>query len=70
MKTDFTSNSEIDIILVYLLFNTKQEIILREKMRHTMYNQVTLRLKLSDQLLLVIKSKDSVGKSQGIKVIN
>ena len=38
-------------------------------MHHTMYSQATPRLKQSDQLLLIIKGKGDVGKSQVIKAI-
>lgn len=39
-------------------------------MRYIIYNQVISRLKQSDQLLLIIRGKDGVSKSQVIKVIN
>ncbi len=39
-------------------------------MRHTIYNQVTPRPERSDLLLLVIRGKGNVGKSQVIKAIS
>ncbi len=67
---DSSSNNVVDIVSAHLLLNTKQEIIVREIMRHTLFNQVTPRPKRSDQLLLVIRGEGSVGKSQVIKAIS
>ncbi len=58
-----------DIILTFLLLNTKQEIIVCKIMRYTMYNQVILKLERSDQLLFVIRGQSGVGKNHIIKAI-
>lgn len=68
--TNPTSIDVIDIVLAYLSLNTKQEIIVQKIMHYTMYSQTTLRPELSDQLLFVVSSKNSIGKSQVIKAIN
>lgn len=39
-------------------------------MRHTIWNQATSKPEYSNQLLLVIRSKDNIGKSQVIKAIS
>ncbi len=70
VRPDPFSNDVVDIVLAHLPLNIKQEIIVREIMRHTMCNQVTPRLERSDQLLLVIRSEGGVGKSQLIKAIS
>ena len=70
VRPDPSSNNVIDIVLVHLLLNTKQKIIIHKIMRHTMYNQVTSKPKRLDQLLLVIKGKGGVDKSQVIKAIS
>lgn len=70
IRTDFTSNNVVNIVLAYLLLNTKQENIVCKVMRHTMYNQATPRLEQSNQLLFVIRGKSSISKSQIIKAIN
>ncbi len=67
---DPSSNDVVDIVLVYLPLNTKQKIIVREIMRHIIYNQVTSRPERSDQLLLVIRGESGVSKSQVIKAIS
>ncbi len=67
---DPSNNDVVDIVSAYLPLNTKQEIIVREIMRHTMCNQVTPRSERSDQLLLVIRGEGGVGKSQVIKAIS
>lgn len=70
VKPDTYSNDIVDIVLAQLLLNTKQEIIIYEKMRYTIYNQVTLRLKYSNQLLFIIRGKDNISKNQVIKAIS
>lgn len=65
-----TSNGVVDIVLAHLPLNTKQEIIVRKIMRHTMSNQVIRRPEQSDELLLVVRGKSDIGKSQVIKAIN
>ena len=67
--TDPTSNGVVDIVSAHLPLNQRQEIIVREVMRHTMYNQATPRPERSDQLLLVVRGEGGVGKSQVIKAI-
>ncbi len=66
---DPSSNDVVDIVSAHLPLNTKQEIIVREIMHHTMFNQVTPRPERSDQLLLVIRGEGGVGKSQVTKAI-
>ena len=70
VRLDLSSNNVVDIISAHLLLNTKQEIIVCKKMRHTICNQVTLRPKCLDQLLLIIRGKSSIDKSQVIKAIS
>lgn len=60
----------IDIFLVYLSLNTKQEIVIYKIIRYTICNQVTLRPKRLDQLLLVIRVESGINKSQVIKIIS
>ncbi len=60
---DPSSNNVVDIVSAHLPLNIKQEIIVREIMRHTICNQVTPRPEHSDQLLLVIRGEGGVGKS-------
>ena len=67
--TDPTSNGVVDIVLAHLPLNQRQEIIVCEVIYHIMYNQATPRLEQSDQLLLVVRRKGGVGKSQVIKAI-
>ena len=64
------SNNIVDIVLVHLSLNTKQKIIIHKIMYHTMCNQITPRLKRSDQFLFIIRSKGSIDKSQVIKAIS
>ena len=66
---DLSSNNVVYIISAYLPLNTKQKIIVRKIIRHTMCNQVTPRLERLDQLLFVIRGKSGIGKSQVIKEI-
>lgn len=68
--SDFFSNNVVNIVLAYLLLNTKQEIIVCEIMHHNIYNPMAASPKYSDQLLFVIRGKDGIGKSQVIKEIN
>lgn len=63
VKTDPTSNNMVDIILPYLLLNIKQKVIVYKIMHYTIYNLITIRLKSLNQLLLVIRDKNSVDKS-------
>lgn len=60
----------IDIVLAQLPLNTKQEIIMHEIIYHTMYNLATPRPNQSYKLLLIVRGKNGVGKSQVIKAIN
>lgn len=62
-ETDSTNNNVIDIVLVYLILNTKQRIAICEIMHHIICNQAFFRPKYSDQLLFVIKNKDSISRS-------
>lgn len=68
--TNPISNDVVNIVLAHLPLNTKQEIIVRKIMRHTMYSQVIPRPERSDQLLLIVRREGGVGKSQVIKIIN
>ena len=70
VRTDPISINLVDIVLAHLSLNTKQKIIMRKVICHTMYNQATPRSKQLDQLLLVVKGKGGVNKSQVIKAIN
>lgn len=69
VRSDPSSNDIIEIVLAHLLLNTKQEIIICKIIYYTMCNQVTLRPDYLDQLLLVIRDKSSIDKSQVIKII-
>ena len=68
-RTDPISNSMVDIVLAYLPLKQKQKIIVCEVMHHTIYNQATFKSEQSNQLLLVVRGKSNIGKSQIIKAI-
>lgn len=57
IEIDFTSNNIINIVLVYLLLNTKQEIILCKIKYYIIYNETTPKFEQFNQLLLIIKDK-------------
>lgn len=63
VKTDLTDNNVVDIILAYLLLNTKQKLIMHKIIHYIMYNQAIPRFKQSNQLLFFIKDKNGIDKS-------
>lgn len=70
VRPDSSSNNVVDIVLAHLLLDIKQKIIILEIMHHTICNQVIPIPERSDQLLLIIKSKGNISKSQVIKAIS
>ena len=70
IRPDPSSNNKVDIILIYLPLNTKQKIIVCKIIHYTIYNQITFRSEHLNQLLLIIRDKSGISKSQVIKAIN
>ena len=67
--TNLTSNGVVDIVSAYLVLNQRQKIIKRKVMYHIIYNLATPRSQQSDQLLLVVRGKSGIGKTQVFKTI-
>lgn len=69
-RSDPISNNVVDIVLTYLPLNTKSKIIVCEIMHYTICNQTIPRPERLDQLLLVIRGKSGISKSQFIYIIS